>query len=166
MPQAVRHRIAAGCLVCFCEGPSKLAKETEPASRHSERLEYDQQAISGRTALLAAANLEFHQQCFEFNLANASCRLIRVDPFENTLPLLLETVADLCDFHLKHVDNAGGDVAVVEFFKIGIAADRLLPTRPAYASFLPSFDRRCFEGLFAFYRPSLRIDPTPAPPAT
>lgn len=43
----------------------------------------------------------------------------------------------------------------------GIAADRLLPHRPAHASFLPSFDGRSFEGLLAFHRPALGNDPAP-----
>ena len=77
---------------------------------------FGQQDMSATIALLATAGLEFDEQRLEFDLTNASCRFIRANPFENTLALLLEVIHDLRDFNLKHVDDTGRHVAILEFF--------------------------------------------------
>ncbi|OWV97374.1 hypothetical protein ATY81_08020 [Rhizobium sp. R72] len=78
--------------------------------------EYDQQALSAKIVLLAAADLEVHQAIL-VDLANESRRPIRADPFENTLALLLEGVTNLGDFDLKHVNDAGAASSSANSFR-------------------------------------------------
>lgn len=100
------------------------------------------------------------EQRFELDFANPSSGLVRGDPVKDALPFLFEIGADLFDYDLKHRDDAGGSVAVIAIFQIGLSADGVFPHRAADGRFLPCLERRRLVGLLAFHRPTLRDYPS------